>query len=65
MLQFDALTDLCTDINVRINNSILTNKSRMKKEKLKQKIKKGANLTFLKKKFQMSKVKNKLFQSQK
>ena len=56
-LQFHALTDLCTDINEMFNNSIFTNKSRMKEEKAKQEIKISKNITFSKEKIQMNKMK--------
>ena len=45
-LRFDALTDLCIEINVRLNNSIFANKSRQKKEKIKWEIKISEDFDF-------------------
>ena len=45
-LRFDALTDLCIEINVRINNSIFANKPRQKKEKIKWEIKISEDFDF-------------------
>ena len=38
-LEFDVLSELCSDINLRLNNSIFVNKSRMKEEKMKEEMK--------------------------
>ena len=35
-LKYQALTDLCTEINPRLNNSIFANHSRKKEEEIKQ-----------------------------
>ena len=45
-MRFDALTDLCIEINVRLNNSIFANKSRQKKEKIKWEIKISEDFDF-------------------
>ena len=49
-LQFNALTDFCLEINVRLNNSIFANKCRQKKEKIKKEIKISEDFDFLEKK---------------
>ena len=38
-LRFQALTDLCAEINIRLNNVIFANNSRKKREKIKQEVK--------------------------
>ena len=37
--RFQALTDLCLEINIRLNNAIFANKFRKKEEKIKQEMK--------------------------
>ena len=38
-LRLEALTDLCTEINIRLNNAIFASNSRKKEEKVKQEVK--------------------------
>ena len=46
-LKYQALTDLCTEINPRLNNSIFANNSRKKEEEMKQEEKISETYDFL------------------